>query len=72
VVGHEGEGECTGDSDAGRELFCEKIDHWNGKGSKKQRDNTEISFRFGKWIELMGQNKKKGWVKVSGFLFVIL
>jgi hypothetical protein len=70
VVGHEGEGECTGDSDAGRELFCEEIDHGDGEGSEDQRNNSEVSFGLGKGVEEMGKDKEKGGMKVSRVILI--
>jgi hypothetical protein len=51
-------------------LFCEEIDHWNGKASKNQRENAEISFWFTERIKRVGKDEKEGRLKISWVFFV--
>jgi hypothetical protein len=53
-------------------LFCEKIDHGDGKSPEDQGDDSKVSFRPGERIELMGENKKKGRVKIRWVLLIKL
>ena len=70
MVGHEGQRGSAGEGDGRRKLPCKEIDHGNGEGTEDQRDNSEIPFRFGKWIELMGEDKKQRRMEIRGVLFV--
>jgi hypothetical protein len=65
MVGHEGQRESAGEGDERRKLSCKEIDHGDGKGSKDQRDDPEIPFWFGEWIELMSEYEKERRMKIS-------
>jgi len=66
MIGHEGKGNCTGKSDACRELPGKKIKHGDGESAEDKRDNTEVTFWFVEWIKLVGEDKEKGgWRKVG-------
>jgi hypothetical protein len=52
-------------------LLCKKIDHRDGKSSEDQGDDSKVSFRLGERIELMGEDKKERWLKISRILFII-
>jgi hypothetical protein len=76
MVGHEGQREGAGKGDGRRKLPRKEIDHRDGEGSKDQRNDTEIPFRFCKGIKLMGDNKKKrrmeeGWVLFIEFYLIL-
>jgi hypothetical protein len=70
MVGHEGQREGAGKGDGKRKLPGKYVDHRNGKGSKDQRNDTEIPFWFCKGKQLMGQNKKKRRMKEGWVLFI--
>ena len=70
MVRHKSQGKGAGKGDIRRELSGKKIDHGNGKGSKDQRNDTEIPFGFCKGIEVMGENKKKGRMEEGWVLFI--
>jgi hypothetical protein len=70
MVGHEGQRKGTGKGDERRKLSGKEIDHRDGEGSEDQGDNPEVSFGLGERIELMGQNKEKGRMKIRRILFI--
>lgn len=70
MIGHKGQREGAGESDERRELPCKEIDHRDGKCSEDQWDDSEISFGLGERIELMGENKEKGRVKIRRILLI--
>jgi len=53
-------------------LPCKKIDHGDGKSSEDQGDDSKVSFRLAKRMQLVGENKEKGRVKISWILFVVV
>jgi len=65
VVGHKAQREGAGKGDERRKLSCKKIDHGDGKSSEDQGDDSEVSFGLAERIQLMGENKEKGRVKIS-------
>ena len=71
MVGHEGQTESAGEGDERRKLSCKEIDHGDGKGSKNQRDDSEISFGFGEGIELMSEDEEEGRMKIRRIPFII-
>jgi hypothetical protein len=70
VVGHKTQRESAGKSDGNRKLSCKQVNHGDGKGSEDQWDDPEVSFGLGKGIELMGQNKEKGRMKIRRVLLI--
>jgi hypothetical protein len=70
VVNHKCEREGAGKSDKRGEGLGEEVDHWDGESPEYEGDDTKVSFWFGKRIELMGKNKKKGRVK-EGWAFSV-
>jgi hypothetical protein len=57
MIGHQGQRECARKSDGWGKLSGEEIDCRDGKDSEDQRNNTQISFRFFKWVEKMSENE---------------
>jgi len=51
-------------------LSCKKIDHWDGKSSEDQGDDSEVPFGLGERMELMGENKEKGRVEIRWILLI--
>jgi hypothetical protein len=72
VVGHEGQRKRTGKGNGRRKLSCKEIDHRDGEDSEDQRNDPEVPFRLGERIELMGENKKEGRMKIRRVLFIKL
>ncbi len=70
VVGHEGQRKGTGEGDRKGKRSCEEIDHGDGEDSEDQRNDSKVSFWLGERVELMGENKKEGRMKISRFLFI--
>jgi hypothetical protein len=70
VVGHKGQREGAEKSNGRRELSCKEIDHGDGKGSEDQGDDSEVSFRSGKRIELVGEDEEERRVKVRRILLI--
>ena len=70
MVYHKGEGEGAGKGDACGELPCEEINHRYGKGSKYERNDSEVSLRLGKGVKEVGQNEEERKMEVSRVRFV--
>ncbi len=70
MVGHNGQGHDAWKGDERRKLSCKKIDHGDGKSPEDQGDDSKISLRPGERIELMGENKEKGRVKIRRILLI--
>jgi hypothetical protein len=70
VVGHEGQRKGTGKGDERRKLSGKQIDHGDGEDSEDQGDDPEVSFGLGERIELVGENEKKGRMKIGWILFI--
>jgi hypothetical protein len=70
VVCHKGKPEAARKGDACGKLSCEEINHRYGKGSKYERNNSEVSFRLCKRVKEVGKNKEQRRMEVSGVLFV--
>jgi hypothetical protein len=72
VVSHEGKRKGAGKGNVRREQSCKKINHGYGEHSKDERNNTQISFRFFKWIKKMRENKEKRRMKIRRLIFKII
>ncbi len=71
MVRHKSQGKGTGKSDGRRKLPSKEVDHGDRKGTKNQRNDTEIPFCFCKGIKkLMGEDEEKGRMKVCRVLFI--
>jgi len=70
MIRHKGQRERTGKSNKGRKLSGKEIDHRNGEDPSDQRNNPQIPFWFFKWVEKMGENKKKGRMKEGWVSFI--
>jgi hypothetical protein len=72
MIGHEGQRECAWKCDGRGEGLCKEVNHRDGKGSKDQRDDPEVSFWFCEGVELVGEDEKEGGMEISWVLFVKL
>src|SRR4030042_2290656 len=63
VVSHEGQRKSAWDSNRGGKDSRKKINHGYREGPEDKRDDPEISLRFFKWIEDMGENIEERGVK---------
>jgi hypothetical protein len=70
MIDHEGQREGAEDGDGGGELCCQEVDHGDGEGSEDKGYDAEVPFWFCEWVELVGENEKKGRVEESGVLII--
>jgi hypothetical protein len=72
VVSHKGQGKCAWKGNRRRKLLSKEIDHRDGESTKDQRNDSKVSFGFGKGIELMGNHEEKGSLEISWVIFIKL
>jgi len=65
MISHEGQRKSTRKGNGLRERSCEKIDHRDGESSEEKGYNSEVPFRFGERIKLVGKDEEERRMKVS-------
>jgi hypothetical protein len=70
MISHEGQRKSTRKGYGLRERSCEKIDHRDGEDSEEKGYNSEVLFRFGERIKLVGKDEEEGRMKIRRILFI--